>query len=194
MSEIVYATPKEELQPASMRRAEALEELARRHLDSPHASTDHGNRPHLTVVADWQVLSGQTREGLSELLDGTVITPETARQLACDATVCRLLTGPSGQILDLGHSTRTVTAAQWRALRIRDRHCQWWGCRRPASWSDAHHLKHWADGGPTDLDNLVLICRYHHTLIHRGGWKLTGKPGHLTLVRPDGTVLANAPP
>ncbi len=133
ISEIVAATPKGDLLPMPQMRAQALAEVARRHLDSPHTPTDHGNRPHLTVVVDWEVLTGARRDKTSELLDGTLITPTAAQRLACDASVCRLLTGPHGEILDLGRTRRTVTATQWKALRIRDRHCQFPGCRRP--WS-----------------------------------------------------------
>src|SRR5690606_28090044 len=128
------------------------------------------------------------------LLDGTVITPERARALACDAQVCRLLTGPHGEILDMGRTVRSATPAQWKAVRVRDRHCQWPGCYRPARWCDIHHIQFWTKGGATDLANLVLICRHHHTLTHRHGWKLTGTPGSLTITRPDGTTLTNAPP
>lgn len=195
IGEIGRETPAEELAPAPQRRAEALAELARRFLDSPHAPTDHGNRPHLTVVMDWQTLTGGGPGGLSELLDGTVITPTHARRLACDALVCRFLTGPSGELLDLGRSQRTVSSAQWKALRLRDRHCQWPGCTRPWTWCDAHHIRHWTHHlGTTDLDNLILLCRHHHTLIHRNGWELRGTAGNLTITRPDGTNLPNAPP
>lgn len=194
MSEVVDSTPKAELADAPVRRAEALKELARRHLDSPDSATDHGNRPHLSVHIDWEVLTGRSRSGVCELGDGTVISPETAQRLACDARVCRLLTGPAGEILELGRSVRTVSAAQYRALRIRDRHCRFPGCRRPSSWCDAHHLRPWHSDGPTDLDNLILLCRHHHTLIHRAGWKLTGPPATPVFTRPDGTTLPNAPP
>jgi hypothetical protein len=194
VSQIVDATPREELGSGSMRRAEALGELARRFLDSSDAPTDHGNRPHLTAVIDWNTLIGSEAGGTSELLDGTSITPADARRLACDAQVCRLLTGPQGEILDMGRSTRTVTPAQWRALRLRDRHCQFPGCYRRWAWCDAHHIVPWAGYGPTDLVNLVLLCRHHHTLIHRKGWQLTGTPGQLTITRPDGNVLNNGPP
>ncbi|HJR93101.1 MAG TPA: DUF222 domain-containing protein, partial [Acidimicrobiia bacterium] len=173
-------------------------EVARRHLDSPHTPTDHGNRPHLTVIVDWEVLTGTRRDKTSELLDGTILTPTAAQRLACDASVCRLLTGPHHEILDLGRTRRTVTAAQWKALRIRDRHCQFPGCRRPWSWCDAHHLIAWYRGGPTNIDLLVLVCRYHHTLLHEGGWTLTGTPGNLTTKRPSSTApaipTANSPP
>ncbi|HEX7098598.1 MAG TPA: DUF222 domain-containing protein, partial [Acidimicrobiia bacterium] len=124
MSEAVESTPKDQLGQASIRRGEALTELARRHLDSGAAATDHGNRPHLTALIDWNTLTGDKPEGRSEYLDGTFLRPEDARRLACDAQICRLITGPNSEILDLGRTRRTVSAAQWRALRLRDRHCR----------------------------------------------------------------------
>ncbi len=84
--------------------------------------------------------------------DETVITPETARRLACDANVSRLLTGPGSEILDLGRTRRTVSPAQWRALRARDRHCRFPGCRRLWSWCDAHH---------PDAPRTKKTCRGH---------------------------------
>ena len=60
------------------------------------------------------------------------------------------------------------------------------GCDRPAEWTDAHHLNHWLHGGATDLDNLVLLCRYHHVLCHEGRWTLTRAPdGTITVTKPD---------
>jgi len=195
ISEIVETTPKEDLVPMPQLRAQALAEVARRHLDSPTTPTDHGNRPHLTVVVDWEVLTGKRRDKTTELLDGTVITPSAAQRLACDANVCRLLTGPAGEILDMGRSRRTVTPAQWKALRLRDRHCRFGGCRRPWAWCDAHHIQHWTrDNGPTNPNNLILVCRHHHTVIHDGGWTLTGTPENPIITRPDGSRLAHAPP
>jgi hypothetical protein len=195
MDELVASTPKSELPTLSEVRAEALSEMARRHLDSDSAPVDHGNRPHLTVVADWKTLTGADRGGLSELLDETVISPETLQRLACDAITCRLLTGPDSEVLDLGRNRRTVSPAQWRALRVRDRHCRFPGCRRPWSWCDAHHIEHWAlHDGPSDLCNLCLLCRHHHTLVHEGGWTIQGTGEDPIFIRPDGRVLATGPP
>ncbi|MGH8910914.1 MAG: DUF222 domain-containing protein [Acidimicrobiia bacterium] len=195
ISERVRTTPKDDLPAMSEMRGEALGEMARRHLDSDATPTDHGNRPHLAVVVDWETLTGRRPGGLSEFMDGTVIAPETVRRLACDAKVCRLLTGPKGEILDLGRTQRTVSPAQWRALRIRDRHCQFPGCRRPWRWCDAHHIESWtAHDGPSDLCNLCLLCRFHHTLVHEGGWTLSGTATDLTFTRPDGTILNHGPP
>jgi hypothetical protein len=146
-------------------------------------------------VVDWDVLTGRSRSGLSEFLDGTVLTPETVQRLACDAEVCRLLTGPDGEILDMGRSVRTATPAQWKALKVRDRHCRFPGCRRPWSWCDAHHLDWWWDQhGPTDVERMVLLCRYHHSLIHQAGWHLIGEPHDLIVIRPDGSELPTRSP
>ena len=75
-------------------------------------------------------------------------------------------------ILDVGRARRVPAAATRRALHARDQGCVWPGCDRPASWSQAHHLRHWAQGGSTDLANLVTICRAHHWKVHEGGWRL----------------------
>ncbi len=195
ISELVRTTPRHESSTPSQRRGEALSELARRQLASDATPSRRGSRPAVTVVVDWEVLTGHSRAGLSEFLDGTVVAPATARRLACDAEVCRLLTGPEGEILDLGRSVRTATPAQWKALRIRDRHCRFPGCRRPWSWCDAHHLDWWWDQeGATDVGRMVLLCRHHHTLVHREGWLLVGEPQALTVIRPDGTELPTRSP
>lgn len=195
VDELVASAPKQELPRMSELRAQALAEIARRYLDSDSVPLDHGHRPHLTVVADWAVLTGADRGGLSELGDGTVISPETVQRLACDAIACRLLTGPRSEILDLGRNRRTVSAAQWKALRVRDRHCRFPHCRRPWSWCDAHHLEHWTlHDGPSDLSNYILLCRHHHVLVHEGGWTIQGTAHDPIFVRPDRTVLATGPP
>ncbi|HKV88617.1 MAG TPA: HNH endonuclease signature motif containing protein, partial [Candidatus Dormibacteraeota bacterium] len=67
---------------------------------------------------------------------------------------------------------RVIDGATRKALKTRDGHCRWPGCERPASWCDGHHLVHWAQGGGTDLENLVMLCRRHHRLVHEGGWQL----------------------
>lgn len=91
------------------------------------------------------------------------------------------------EILDMGRKTRLVTPAQRRALAIRDEGFVFPTCDRPESWCDAHHLEHWArDEGPTDLDNLALLCRRHHVLVHEGGWTLDkNPPGSFQARAPD---------
>ena len=97
-----------------------------------------------------------------------MISPETARRIACDAGVSRVLTKGDSEILDVGRTTRSVPAALRRALALRDKGCTHPGCTRPHHWCDAHHIVHWADGGETSLANLVLLCRRHHRMAHEG--------------------------
>lgn len=149
------------------RRADALAELCRQHLDRGQSAVSGGERPHLNVLVDFETLQ-LGRGSLSELPSGAVLHPEAVRRLACDASVSRIITMGPSQILDVGRTTRTVSGPTRRALLIRDRGCRFDGCDRPAQWCDAHHVIHWADGGPTSLDNLVLLCRSHHRMVHEG--------------------------
>ena len=98
---------------------------------------------------------------------GAVLGPETVRRLACDAALIPAILDSAGQLIHLGRTRRAFTSAQIRALWLRDRHCTFPGCTAPATWCDAHHLRHWADGGPTDLTNGVLLCERHHSIVHR---------------------------
>jgi HNH endonuclease len=101
------------------------------------------------------------------------------------------------QPLDIGRTTRTIPPHLRAAVTLRDRHCQFPGCRQPSSVCDVHHLIHWAHGGPTSLGNLALYCRFHHLIvIHRWGWKITRHPdGTTTATAPDGRTLhSHSPP
>ncbi|HET6653330.1 MAG TPA: DUF222 domain-containing protein, partial [Nocardioides sp.] len=135
---------------------------------------DHGAKPRLTVTLSLD----QLRAGLgaATLDTGDVLSAETVRRLACDAEIIPAMLGSVGEVLDVGRSQRLVTAAIWKALVLRDGHCRFPGCRRMPLACDAHHLHHWADGGETSLDNLVLLCRAHHTLIHATPWQARLNP------------------
>jgi hypothetical protein len=116
---------------------------------------------------------GQTGGGLAARL-------QAARRLLPPA-----LGGPATQPLEVGRATRTVSRAQRTALVVRDGGCGFPGCDRPQSWCEAHHLRHWLHGGPTDLANLTLLCRAHHRAVHEGGWQLGRDPdGRLTATPP----------
>jgi len=108
--------------------------------------------------------------GRSELDDGTRVSAETSRRLACDAGRVEMRHGPGGSILDVGRRTRTVPPALRRALEARDQGCRFPGCG--LRFAEGHHVRHWADGGETKLENLVLLCRHHHRLLHEEGWSL----------------------
>ena len=138
------------------RRADALADLARTFLDSGEAPGTE--KPHVVVLTDLDALKG-LGGGVHETATGHVLTPEQVRQTACDATVSRVVFGPDSEPVDIGRATRVVPPAMRRALVARDRHCRHPGCDRPSQWCDAHHVSHWADGGPTALWNLKLLCR-----------------------------------
>jgi HNH endonuclease len=96
-----------------------------------------------------------------------------------------ILGGAPSQPLDVGRASRVITPAQRSALVVRDGGCVFPDCDRSLAWCEGHHLVHWLDGGPTDLENLALVCRAHHRAIHEGGWQLTrGPDGHLTATPP----------
>jgi Domain of unknown function (DUF222)/HNH endonuclease len=168
------------------RRADALLDLCR--LAANQAPTAGGEKPHVTVTVDWVTLRGA---GTATLGSGVPVTAVTARRLACDATVIPAVLGSAGEPLDLGRAARLVSTAQRRALILRDQGCRFPGCDRPPQWTDAHHLVSWANGGPTNLDNLISLCRWHHTAVHEGGWTLhlDTLTNTVTATRPDGQPL-----
>jgi len=149
----------------SQRWADALGDLGRSFLEGSETPTVGGERPHLTVHTDVEALQGHAG-GLHETDDGVVFDTESVRQLACDASVSRVVFGPDSEVLDVGRKTRVIPAGLRRAVVARDRHCVAPGCGRSAKWCDVHHIVSWADGGETVIDNLCLLCRYHHTLVH----------------------------
>jgi len=128
-----------------------------------------------------------------EVDDVGPIPPETARRWACDASVSRVITRGRFEPLDVGRRTPVVPAELRRAVVVRDRVCRFPGCDRPHGWCDAHHVRHWADGGPTALPNLMLLCRPHHRLVHNG-FRVTVVDGGPTFFRPDGSPLEGRGP
>lgn len=132
----------------------------------------------------------------AELDHAGPVDRETARRLACDASVMRVVLAGQSEPLDVGRRTPVVPPSMRRAVIVRDRRCRFPGCDRPHTWCDAHHVVHWADGGPTALPNLLLMCRRHHRLVHRsGGFKLELLDGRPVFRGPDGSILEDrAPP
>jgi hypothetical protein len=111
--------------------------------------------------------------------------PLTQRLQAAMTRLPPVLGGAPSQPLDLGRTTRVVSPTQRTALAVRDGGCVFPDCDRPLAWCEAHHLWHWLHGGPTDLDNLALLCRAHHRRVHEDGWQLTRAPdGRLTATPP----------
>ncbi len=148
--------------------AEALVDIADTAL-SAKAPTS-GDRHQVIVHVDHETLAGDDGEGQCALEDGPALAPETARRLACDASVVTI-SERGGEPVRIGRKTRTIPPAVRRALRARDRGCRFPGCENHR-WVDAHHVHHWARGGPTSLSNLVLLCRRHHRMLHEGGYRV----------------------
>lgn len=134
------------------RRADALVELCTDHLSHGDTPDTGGARATVVVTVALEALQGRAAQPC-EVEDGTVISPEEARRIACDAGVSRVLTRGESEVLDVGRTTRVVPAAIRRALALRDRGCTHPGCTRPHHWCDAHHKVHWVDGGETSLAN-----------------------------------------
>jgi hypothetical protein len=131
----------------------------------------HGRRPQVTVTISHDDLVDAV--GAHGVLDtGERLSAAAVRRFACDADILPVVLGSSSQVLDVGRSSRLITHCLWLALVARDRHCAFPGCTRPPVACDAHHVVHWAAGGRTSLDNLVLLCRHHHTLIHTTPWEV----------------------
>jgi hypothetical protein len=181
-----------DVRTGAQRRADALGEIAQQWLDRSDRPDVAGERPHVTVNLDFDALAG--RGGRAELETVGPIAAEAARRIACDASVSRVITIGRSEVLDVGRRTSVVPAALRRALITRDRGCAFPTCDRPHQWCDAHHVVHWADGGETKLDNLVLLCRPHHRMTHRG-FTVERSTGRASFRRPDGSVIEDrAPP
>jgi len=115
-----------------------------------------------------------------------LICAASARRIACDCELTAILLDDNGVPLNLGRSQRLVSPQQRRALISRDHGCAFPGCGRPPAWTQAHHIRHWIDGGPTDLANLVLLCTVHHRVIHHNGWDIVmGTDGHPWFLPPE---------
>jgi hypothetical protein len=238
----------------SQRQADALTELARRHLEGGRLPQAGGVRPQLLVTVDLDSLLGHPDTVGGEAGWAGPLDPEACRRLACDGALTRVLVtrqpshhlghgadqgpatpapthaqgldppatpDPNGQPppeahhrsgtdgltarlqaattllpptlggaptqpLEVGRTTRVIQPAQRNALAVRDRGCVFPHCQRPLTWCEAHHLRHWLHGGPTDLTNLALVCRAHHRAVHEGGWQLQRGP--------DGRLTATPPP
>jgi Domain of unknown function (DUF222)/HNH endonuclease len=173
-------------------RADALMLLADSFLAAGAAGRNGGDRHQVVVHLDAPTLHGPGRGEKCELDGGPPLASETARRLACDAAIVPLLER-AGKPVGVGRKTRSIPPALRRALTARDRGCRFPGCTA-RRFVDAHHIHHWAHGGPTELSNLVHLCRHHHRLLHEGGYTLTatGK-GTLTFRRPDGRPIPASP-
>ena len=178
---------------AEQRRADALGLVAESALAGGLDPGTRGDRYQIVVHVDAETLAAEGEGGAALLDDGSRVSAETSRRLACDAALVVMRHAADGSVLDVGRRTRAISTPLRRALARRDGGCRFPGCT--SKLCDAHHLEHWADGGETKLENLVQLCRFHHRAVHEDGFCVRLLPsGELRFFRPDGRLLTDAPP
>jgi len=135
---------------------------------------------------------GQDGDGTRcHLEDGPGISAETSRRMACDCSLLGIVEDENGNPLNIGRKTRSIPPAMRRALKARDGGCRFPGCTQ-SHHVDGHHVTHWADGGETCAENLVLLCRFHHRLVHEGGYCVARLAhGCFVFRQPDGRLIPN---
>jgi Domain of unknown function (DUF222)/HNH endonuclease len=185
-----------------LRRADALVRMAQGY-GSNKARHCGGDRFLVHVHTDMETLRANGSGAEAELEEIGNVPAETARRLACDAGIVHWLdrgegsesdgSHQAGQALNIGRKARSIPPAIQRALQRRDGGCRFPGCTC-TRFVDAHHIQHWADGGETSMENLVLLCRQHHRLVHEGGFGI-GKSvtGEITFNNPAGKVIPPGP-
>jgi hypothetical protein len=152
-------------QPIAARRADALANIAETYMNNDESSGSTADRYQVVV----HVTAETPDVDAAQIEDGPHVTAETSRRIGCDSTIVSIKEDENGEPLSIGRRSRSIPPAMRRALRNRDGGCRFPGCTN-TRFVDGHHIQHWADGGDTSLDNLVLLCRYHHHLVHEGGF------------------------
>ncbi len=159
-----------DLRTTPQRYGDAFSDAVDLALNAPDLPMQAGERAHVMVAVSLQDL--KTGVGKATLGDTGTMPAAEARVHACDAMIIPAVLGEKSEPLNLGRLRRLISAGLRRALFLRDRGCAFPGCHRPPRHCQGHHIRHWADGGPTDLTNLVLMCAHHHRLLHRSGWEV----------------------
>ena len=152
-------------------RAAAFESIARQYLAGRGMTDARGRgQTHISIVADLAQIATMdpqlAADIRAETARGGLLSRATRERLACDCNISRIITDGPSQVIDVGRMTRTIPQPLWLALVARDRHCTAPGCDRPPGACEAHHIRHWEHGGPTNLDNLRLLCWHHHRQHH----------------------------
>ncbi len=176
----------------AQRRADGLIQVLASACDAQRVPQAGGGRPHLAVV-----VNGQGHAHLSPRREA--LHPFAVARIACDAQLTPLILDTNGVVVDLGRTQRLFSTQQRKLLAARDGGCRWPGCHRPPAHTDAHHVIAWHEGGPSDVTNALLLCRFHHRLVHEGEWRIRvddcdrGTNGAVTLTAPYGPRLSSVP-
>jgi hypothetical protein len=175
----------------AQRMADALGEVVQHAMDEGKLPRRNGVRPHVTVTTTLEGLKNEVGATPADVELSLPISTRTLERIACDCTISRVLLSDS-MVIDVGRATRVISGPANRALRARDRGCRFPGCDRPANWTQAHHLVAWSKGGKTEVAGLVLLCHFHHRLVHEGGWRAVKIGAELRFIPPDHHFLQRA--
>ena len=159
------------------RMADALVEVAMKTLDSGDLPMHSNQKPHLQVTTTLETLLGLAGAPAAEMEFSMPISSRMVERIACDCSVTRILLGSDSTVIDVGRARRVISGPTRKALLARDRHCVWPGCERAATYTEGHHLLHWIHNGETVLGNLVLLCYWHHVMVHEGHWQIVRSEG-----------------
>ncbi|NNC77734.1 MAG: DUF222 domain-containing protein [Woeseiaceae bacterium] len=162
------AVTKDRQDSIAARCSDALCEFAETYLNADSKPGSTADRYQVVVHVSAETPTPDC-EGESHIEEGPHVSAETSRRVLCDCSTVRVTEGEVGEPLSIGRKTRSIPPAIRRALRYRDKGCRFPGCTHTRI-VDGHHIQHWADGGATSLDNLVQLCRFHHRLVHEGGY------------------------
>src|ERR1700674_1017585 len=181
----------EDERTAKQRRADAVGELAMPAMDQGTLPRRHSVKPHINLTMTLEGLKGELGVPPADLDLSLPISIRTAERLACDCTMSRVLLADS-MVIDVGKATRTVSPPTMRALRVRDKGCRFHGCDRQVNWSNPHHIVYRSRGGSDKLENLVLLCFFHHRLVHEGGWQVIRVGREFRFLPPERIVMRRA--
>jgi hypothetical protein len=189
----VLATRKgpEDDRSRSQRMADAVGELAMHAMDQGTLPRRHSVRPHINLTMTLEGLKNELGAPPADLDLSLPISTRTAERIACDCTMSRVLLADS-MVIDVGRATRTVSPPMRRALRVRDKGCRFTGCDRQVNWTNPHHIVAWSRGGPNNLPNMVLLCFFHHRLVHEGGWQVIKSGREFQFLPPERVVMRRA--
>ena len=177
--------------PFSVHRADAMVELAETYLSHGAKTSSTADRYQVVIHVSAETLEDGSGE-ICELEHGPNVSAETSRRIACDSSIVKLFEDETGEPINIGRKSRVIPSAMRRLLKARDKGCRFPGCTHQ-HYIDGHHIKHWAAGGETRIDNLVQLCRYHHRLVHEGGFGCEKTAdGRIVFKNKDGNVIRRA--
>src|SRR3981081_3880701 len=181
----------EDERTAAQRRHDALGEAANHALDQGTLPRRNGVRPHINLTTTIEGMKNEVGVPPADLELSLPISTRTLERITCDCTMSRVLLADS-MVIDVGRATRTASGPARRARLTPGKGCRFTGCGRPVDFTNPHHIIHWARGGPSNLPNMVLLCYFHHRLVHEGGWQVIKSGREFRFLPPDRVVMRRA--